>query len=364
MKTRYPTDQIYHRWAHQQDAHRITNGSNLRAEGACLFSYAECIGIVTDGLTIISSYKWSTTTNKHQWKARQAANHHTCIYLPCYFPRDGSLPRLAQIALETAARILRNIDHGNKARTINAKMRAEYSDYCALQDFASTQLDVLPAARITTLQDLRALRDGLLVQDHKTRLDNRAGALANTIAAGKNIIKKELWHGIDSTLDSLRNIAGNCQQLQADYAGEQIAAPDYLGKLPAQAKKLIPKLETMRDARDAEHMRINAEEIARWRAGDTVHTLPRELPPMLRLINNNADIQTSWGASVPVTVAPALWQMVTLARANGIGCDDCGRAKVGDYTLDTVHPDGSITVGCHKIAYSELELIARQLKFI
>lgn len=361
MKTRYPTDQIYHRWAHQMDTHRITNGSNLSADGARLFSYAECIGIVTDGLTIISSYKWSATTNKHQWKARQAANHHTCIYLPCHFPRDGSLPRLAQMARDQAAIILRNIDHGNKARTINAKMRAEYADYCTLQDFASTQLDALPAARVTTLAELRALRDGLLVQDIKARLDNRAGALANTIAAGKNSIKKELWHGIDNTLDSLRAIPARVPELTVEYTTANITAPDYLGKLPAQAKRLLPKLEAMRDARDAERVRINADKIADWRAGNNPH-LPRELPPMLRITGEQ--IVTSWGASVPVSVAPALWQMVTLARANGIGCDDCGRAKVGDYTLDTVHPDGSITVGCHKIAYSELELIAKQLKFI
>lgn len=360
MKTRYSTDQIYHRWAHQQDAHAINNGSNLRADGACLFSYAECIGIITEGLTIISSYRWSKTTAKHQWKARQAANHHTCIYLPCHFPRDGSLPRLAQMARDQAAITLRNIDHGNKARTINAKMRAEYSDYCALQDFASKHLDVMCAARVDTLAELRALRDGQLTQDHKTRLDNRAGALANTIAAGKNIIKQELWHGINSTLDSLRNIAANCQQLTAEYTAESLPAPDYLGKLPAQARKLLPKLEIMRDARDAERMRINAEKIARWHAGEDVY-LPRELPPMLRI--EGEQITTSWGASVPVTVAPTLWEMVTTARLLA-NTDTAYSVPVGGYVLNTVHIDGSITVGCHKIAYSELELIARQLKFI
>ena len=364
MKTRYSTDQIYHRWAHQLDAHRITNGSNLRADGACLFSYAECIGIVTDNLTLISSYKWSVTTSKHQWKARQAANHHNIIMLPCRFPRDGSLPHLAQIAREQAATTLRNIDYGNKARTINAKMRAEYAEYCALLDFLHLQdADNAPAPFITTLAELRALRDGQLVQDKAARLNGKAGALKLSIDDARNFIKSVSCHGIDSTLDSLRNMASNCQQLQVHYSIDNITAPDYLSKLPAQAKRLLPKLEAMRDARDAERMRINADKIADWRAGNNPH-LPRELPPMLRIEGNQ--IATSWGASVPVTVAPFIWELVTKARAS-----DCSTSftladnvKVGDFRLEEVSTHGNITVGCHVIAYSELELIAHQLDFI
>lgn len=361
MRTNYPTADVFHRWAHQRDAHRITNRSNVHADGACLYSYAECIGIITDGRAIISSYNWSMTTNKHQWKARQAASHLNPVYLPCHFPRDGSLPHLAQMATTEARTLLKNIDHGNKARMINKTIAAQYADYCTLLDFASTIQDTLPAARVDTLADLRALRDGQLVQDKLSRLNGKAGALKLSIDAARNVVKRELWHGVEHTIDQIRKLPTECAQLAIDYANDQLPTPDYLTKLPAQAARILPKLEALQAARAAELVRINAEDIAHWRAGDN-RQLHRDLPPLLRITGDA--IQTSWGASVPVTVAPALWQMVVLARANSVGCTDCGRAKVGDYTLDAINSDGSITVGCHKIAYSELEIIARELKYI
>lgn len=360
MKTRYSSDQIYHRWAHQRDAHRITNGSSVHAEGACLFSYAECIGIITQDLTILSTYKWSVTTGKHQSYAHRAVSHHRTVSLPCHFPRDGSLARLADMARSEAASILRNIDHDNKARTINARIQSQLNDITALMDWARTVDGQEGAPVVLTLSDVRALRDGLLVQDHRARLDNQSGRCQLAITAAQNILKSESWHGIDYAIEQLRAMDNVVEILLLDYAGEQLTAPEYLGKLPAKARRLIPKLLAMCDARDAERLRINADKIARWHTGEDVY-LSRELPPLLRIQGDQ--IATSWGACVPVSVAPILWDWVTAARATGRAIDGNG-APVGIYTLDSVNADGSITVGCHKIAYSELEGIAKQLKYI
>lgn len=377
MKTIYPSDQVFHRWAHQRDAHRISNGKhgNLSAEGACLYSYAECIGIIDTARNIayLSSYRWSPTTSKHQsYAARAIPSGLSRVYLDCRFPSDGSLPRLADLAQQQAAQILRNIDHDNKARKINNTISQQYATYCALQDFASTQLDVLPAVRIETLQELRDLRDGKIAQDHADRLNRQAGALKLSIDAARNVTKQELWHGVEHAIASLRELPTVAKALAAQFADRNLPAPDYLGKLPAQANRLLPALARMKNARDEELLRINADKCEAWRRGERVYDLPRSLPPMLRLYRSTcADdqgdmIQTSWGASVPVAVAPWIWELVQRARAS-----DCSTTftaadniQVGDYRLEEVSATGAITVGCHVIAYSELERMAQALGLI
>ena len=107
----------------------------------------------------------------------------------------------------------------------------------------------------------------------------------------------------------------------------------------------------------AEH----AQRIADWRAGGAA--LPwdmRDIGPLLRLSRDGRVIQTSHGASVPASVAPRLWRMVTAARA---GAADDITAKhrgmrIGHFTLQTVRPDGSLLIGCHDIAFDELQRLA------
>lgn len=363
MKTVYPTDQVFHRWANQLDTDRISNGKhgNVSAIGTRVYSYRECIGIIADGRAILSSYRWSATTGKHQSLAARAANHLPRTYLPCAFPTDGNLQRLAQMAIEQARTTLKNIDHGNKARTINATMRAQYADYCTLLDFAAQHLpDQAPAARVETLADLRALRDGQLVQDKLARLNGQAGALKLSIDAARNVIKRELWHGIEHTIDRLRMLPDLAAQLAIDYNDAQLPAPDYLAKLPAQARKLLPKLEALQAARTVELLRIHADDVSAWRAGAS-DSLSHKLPPLLRV--NGDRIETSWGASVPSSVAPMLWYWATTASSTGTPIAGNG-ARVGDYTLTSVNADGSLTVGCHSIAFTELEALARYFGYI
>lgn len=122
-----------------------------------------------------------------------------------------------------------------------------------------------------------------------------------------------------------------------------------------------------------------ADAITRWRAGeDTRHGL-HSLPPMLRLVRGKglhtggliregrADvIETSHGAEIPGMYASMLWRAIQGVKANGQDyIPDNGKGqKLGHYTLKMIRADGSIVVGCHDIAYSEIEGIARQLGLI
>lgn len=122
-----------------------------------------------------------------------------------------------------------------------------------------------------------------------------------------------------------------------------------------------------------------ADAITRWRAGeDTRHGL-HSLPPMLRLVRGkglhtggllregSADvIETSHGAEIPASAAPVLWAIVQRVRnaAKAYIPEPARAEKLGHYTLKMIRDDGSIVVGCHDIAYSELQGIAAQLGLI
>lgn len=104
--------------------------------------------------------------------------------------------------------------------------------------------------------------------------------------------------------------------------------------------------------------------LAQWRNHEIiVRTGLHSLPPALRLSHDRETIQTSHGADIPASFAPALWSLVTKVRAAGRDMPMRG-VPCGAYSLNLVRADGSIVVGCHDIAFAELQGIARQLKYV
>jgi hypothetical protein len=89
------------------------------------------------------------------------------------------------------------------------------------------------------------------------------------------------------------------------------------------------------------------------------------VPTMLRLSKDGKSVETSKGANIPVSFARRLWNYITDIRANGFpkGMEENYGAgqRLGHYTLNRIEADGSIVVGCHQIAYVEIEGIAKQL---
>ncbi len=110
------------------------------------------------------------------------------------------------------------------------------------------------------------------------------------------------------------------------------------------AKRNAAKRERARlDAMD------NAEKLALWRTGENVY-LPYNFAIALRVIGG--DVQTTKGARIPVVECPLIWAMVNRKKAWE------PRNPIGVYQLTKIRDDGSIVVGCHDIAFSELQYIA------
>lgn len=113
--------------------------------------------------------------------------------------------------------------------------------------------------------------------------------------------------------------------------------------------------------REAETAVRLAEQIERWKRGDMAvssHDI-RNAPVCLRLSRTAMAIETSRGAAVPVGESRRLWTLIQRA-IRGQRAYEPG-ASIGGYTLVKIRRDGSIVIGCHDIAYAEIERIAALL---
>jgi hypothetical protein len=122
------------------------------------------------------------------------------------------------------------------------------------------------------------------------------------------------------------------------------------------------RVERARDkARDLELVKQRDE----WRTGKNCY-VPGSI--MLRLSwdgdfraneKMTRHVETSAGAEIPLDDAKRLWPVIQRCMA-GDKDYEVGMG-LGSYRLTKVRTNGSIVVGCHDIAYSEIEGIAKQL---
>ena len=100
-----------------------------------------------------------------------------------------------------------------------------------------------------------------------------------------------------------------------------------------------------------------------WRSrAVTVRTGLYSLPAALRLSEDGSWVQTSHGAEIPVEDAIKLWPAIL--RVMSGSKDYTPGTPIGSYQLTQIRADGSIQVGCHDIAFSEIERIAHALNLL
>jgi len=119
-----------------------------------------------------------------------------------------------------------------------------------------------------------------------------------------------------------------------------------------------------RNAAIKERERIDAlsltETLALWRDCKPCNSYElRRLPVALRIRDDQ--IETSRGASVPLTQAASIWAMVGRVMSGNKDFDP--GHPIGVYRLTGIRNDGSMVVGCHDIPFSELQGVAVQLGF-
>lgn len=141
----------------------------------------------------------------------------------------------------------------------------------------------------------------------------------------------------------------------AEWCGStlRIEAPVTDGEALKQIAISVKTETAKRNAAIKARVRIaaldNAEKLAEWRKGAYIH-LPYNLPVALRV--SGEYIETSKGARIPVKEAPIIWAMVQRKKEWKPG------NAIGVYRLTRIKDNGDIVVGCHDIAFSELEYVA------
>lgn len=151
---------------------------------------------------------------------------------------------------------------------------------------------------------------------------------------------------------------------------EAVGSAQRIDLAPIQACDLVAlrKVIADREAAAAEARRLAeieagkrlAEKVESWRNfGDVDGWQIRNAPVALRIGLVSQTIETSRHANIPLADARRLWPVIQRCMA-GERDYEVGM-ELGGYRLTKIRRDGSIVVGCHDIAYSEIERIAKQL---
>lgn len=182
-----------------------------------------------------------------------------------------------------------------------------------------------------------------------------------------------------TTRNTLALHAENLATRANEYRAAMIAIGEGAGSEPIAVHNLQGMADQIAAAKAAEKQ-LQAERaaaraaddlatLAKWRAGEVLQaTRLYQLPAALRLgyvgsskfePTGYQTVETSHGARIPVADALKLWPLIQ--RVMRGDKDYTPGMPLGDYRLTQIRTDGSIRVGCHDIAYSEIAAIAVQL---
>jgi hypothetical protein len=151
-----------------------------------------------------------------------------------------------------------------------------------------------------------------------------------------------------------------------ERGSEQPIDTVHLEGVREEMEKAAAALRKLREEQALARRRELEDDLTLWRASKLVmRTGLYELPPALRMSEDGSVVQTSHGAEIPVEDARTLWAGICRAIRSGKDYEPfCPGVMVGHYRLARIRADGSVVIGCHDIAYAELERIAAELGYI
>ena len=195
----------------------------------------------------------------------------------------------------------------------------------------------------------------------KRRAERRIANIAEEVAIARKPEKKA------ALADTAREVAEH-HNLFCDLVGAPnekvevtLLSPEEENALRARRAADAKVKRGREKLREADRLKAAVEKVAEWRAGLRSTTyLPYLDKTMLRLTQDT--IETSRGARIPVDDAKRLWPIILRVMAGDrdyeVGMD------LGGYSLTKIRRDGSIVVGCHDLAFDEIEGIAKQLGLV
>lgn len=161
-----------------------------------------------------------------------------------------------------------------------------------------------------------------------------------------------------SVADTVKNRdAPNAVYRRAMNANQTIASAENAERMEAA------RLEAER--KQAERFAADAEIRRAWLAGESDSYRARDGSPisdslggaLMRVKGDN--LETSWGASVPLAHAVKAYRFVKLIRERGKPWKRNGHTiRVGHYQVDSISASGDFVAGCHNFTWQEIERVA------
>lgn len=206
------------------------------------------------------------------------------------------------------------------------------------------------------------VRDMLLPARHRDNFEHHVKAARELVEKAARARKHGDWH----LEQACRHLATANAYSDAFALGFTHVTLDTLGVAVAELEARLAAAREEREAARREEMaaRYAREEERRtaWLSGDANgwHGTALDGTALLRVKGDN--LETSQGVTVPLAHAVKAFRFVKLCREAGREWHRNGRVvRVGHYQIDHITAAGDFTAGCHRIAWAEVERVARAI---
>jgi hypothetical protein len=309
VRSVFNNDEVFHRWAAQDQNRGRNRTESVHYVGQTLFSYSTPIAhiaIGADGAPVVihNTTTYSVTTTGHQHSARHAVRHIRSVYIEGGARGSwGALPDTPEQLRIAFDRQLESAQHATATARKGRSRAKRLESWRALVNSANRAAEIMGFAPFDA-PPADADSDALLA---RIREEERA---------------REEQEAAQRRRQAELDRADYQTRLAAWLAGEEIRISRawYPGEPDTPG--------------DGDHMRVKGSRI-----------------------------ETTRGAIVPLEdvrrIAPIVLRVIRAGRtyqANG------ERIAVGVYTLDSIDGAGTVRVGCHRFDRAEIERVAGLLK--
>ena len=305
-RTVFDNSMCAHVWAQQQQYEGRSHNGNLWFEGYVIYSYRTPVArIIPDGenrIALITSEAYSITTSGKYMPAIRSATRARNVAV-FNVPSLGILGCHGRYAGDKDGAI----DHAQNIAYFEAEYTAEVSRLM----------------RARYLYSAHALKD---ISEEANRYCRAFGLLPIEFPIEDDTAKIEVAHAARHTPEA------------------------------------IAKREAERERRRLRELRTEEEKLEEWLAGGRARWNSQKAFTTVYLRVKGDMLETSLGASVPLTHAIRVFKFAKLCRNEGRAWHRNGHSiRVGHFTVECIRLDGSFIAGCHTIGWPEIERIARQV---
>lgn len=328
MKTVFNNRMCAHVWAQLKQPHG--RSGSMRFDGTVLYSYAEPVAHIvapTDSATnvvLFTSKNWSVTTSSHVSEARSASSQYPQFEVP-----DLLLGRFA---------IANNDEFWNPGHEANVRhFQARYA-----KEFARLMRCTADSWAISNANagaSLKAISHDLLRYRDAFKLPHIDGECP--------------WFGDALAVTARRDRLLNDPKRQAKREASRVQ------REKAEARKAEKAEEQRRIRIDEAKARV-----ADWLAGgNRLHLMYGDVAGPYALLRVKGDtVQSSMGAECPIGDAITAIRMARIVVSRGQAWRRNGETlPLGNFQVDVIAVDGAVRAGCHRILYSEIDRIGKEL---